>query len=141
MLWLAASAPGCTFVLDHVGSPPVLGPAAQLAAWRADIALLGGLPNVYVKVGGLYQYFQARHVLPTLEELTPLVAHCLASFGYSRALFEGNWFFVDWRDPAHLDTYALWAQDITAIVAALNATADEEEQLFWGAGARAYRVE
>ncbi len=58
---MAAAVPGETFILDHFGSPPALGNASDIAAWQTAISQLAtGIPSMYLKAGGLLQYFQVR---------------------------------------------------------------------------------
>jgi predicted TIM-barrel fold metal-dependent hydrolase len=89
---LARAQPGLALVLDHAGSPPVLGNASAIADWRAGMAALGALPNVYVKWGGLAQYFKAAGAVPTLAQVAPFAGFALDAFP-GRAVFERNWFF------------------------------------------------
>lgn len=86
---LAEALPVATFVLDHVGSPGA-DPAA-FADWAAGIALVGTAPNVYVKLGGILQYFKSSGVFPTAAQTSPFVTTTLAAFGWGRVMFEGNW--------------------------------------------------
>jgi len=86
---VASALPGVRFVLDHVGGPPVLGSAAQVQAWAQGMALVGALPNLYVKVGGVFQDYKASGVLPTLAQVTPFVTGAIGAFGFDRSLFEG----------------------------------------------------
>jgi L-fuconolactonase len=44
----AAALPDVRFVLDHAGKPPIA--SGDLRAWRADVARLGALPNMAVKL-------------------------------------------------------------------------------------------
>ncbi|MIL09687.1 amidohydrolase, partial [Salmonella enterica subsp. enterica] len=57
-------------VLDHLGKPPVA--SGDLAAWRAHIAGLAGLPNVYCKLSGLVT--EADHANWTVADLAPYAA-------------------------------------------------------------------
>lgn len=48
--------PETVFVVDHFGSPPVLGNESAVAAWRAALSTLAAAsPNVVIKAGGLLQ--------------------------------------------------------------------------------------
>ena len=55
---LARALPQTTIVLNHVGGPLVIGPYAgkreeAFTEWRDGIREVAGLPNTYVKLGGL----------------------------------------------------------------------------------------
>ena len=89
---LARALPDLALVLDHHGSPPVLGNASAIADWQAGMAALGALPNVYVKWGGLAQYYKSTGAVPTLAQVAPFANFVLDSFP-GRAVFERNWFF------------------------------------------------
>ena len=52
LLRLVRAAPNVTFVLDHLGSPPVLGSPEDRAVWRRTVTALAEHPNVFVKIGG-----------------------------------------------------------------------------------------
>jgi predicted TIM-barrel fold metal-dependent hydrolase len=82
----ARSVPGLTFVLDHLGSPPVGSDAAgPWALWSHAIAELGALPNVVCKLSGA-------HSSPVLaSDLRPSYETVLAAFGPSRLMFGSDW--------------------------------------------------
>ena len=143
---LVASVPNATFIIDHLGSPPVLGTDADMSVWSNTMKALAQHPHVFVKIGGAFQYYKpcltCPSVFPTVAQVTPLVELALRLFGFHRAIFEGNWFFVDWFDPADLSVYGKWTAYLTSILDALvpAPTAADLDDLFWGAGHRAYRV-
>ena len=95
---------------------------------------------------GIYQYYKScltcPSAFPTVDEISPYVMHALSSFGYARSLWEGNWFFVDWYSPAKLDVYSTWVAATMSILGAATPqpTPDDIDNLFWRAGANAYRV-
>lgn len=146
---LVAASPAATFIIDHGASPPALGSAAELAAWRANVAWLGARPNVFIKFGGFLQYFkaglQAPSAFPSVGQVAPLAGAVLDAFGYERAMFEANWFFVLWWQlpPAQgMDEYATWVSYLSEILAARSPapTAAQLDALYYGTGAFAYRV-
>jgi L-fucono-1,5-lactonase len=85
----ARSVPGLTFVLDHLGSPPVgsdaAGSSALRALWARAIAELGALPNVACKLSGA----PSSPVLAS--DLRPSYETVLAAFGPSRLMFGSDW--------------------------------------------------
>ena len=79
----ARSVPGLTFVLDHLGGPPVgSGPAG---GWAAAIGELAALPNVACKLSGA-------HSEPLLaRDLRPYYETVLEAFGPGRLMFGSDW--------------------------------------------------
>jgi L-fuconolactonase len=144
VLALARALPGTTFVLDHAGSPPVLGTPEAGAAWAAAISALAGsgCGNVYVKTGGMLQGWKAAGVFPSFDDVRPWLAAVLAAFTPAgRAFFEGNWFFIDWAHPAELAAYTLWARYVAQGLDEAGSSAGVRDAFFYGAGAAAYRVD
>lgn len=47
---LAASAPGTSLIIDHLGDPP--GDAVERNRWQRDLAGIAALPNTSIKVSG-----------------------------------------------------------------------------------------
>ena len=90
---VAAAQPGLTIVLDHLGGAPVLANASAIADWAQGMATLGALPNVFVKVGGLFQHYKDAQAIPSVATVQPFVAAGLAAFP-GRAAFERNWLCV-----------------------------------------------
>ena len=78
--------PQLTFVLDHLGNPPVRG---DDQAWYRDLASLAEVPNVNAKVSGLLT------VIPTTGPvrglLRPYLRHAVDCFGPQRLLFGSDW--------------------------------------------------
>ena len=89
---IARALPALNLVLDHHGGPPVGGNASQFDEWESAMRELGALPNVYVKFGGLLQYYKSAQKIPTLEQVMPFATAVLDSFP-GKAVFERNWFF------------------------------------------------
>jgi predicted TIM-barrel fold metal-dependent hydrolase len=86
-LELARACEGTRFVLDHCGNPDIAGGAAD--AWRAGLAPLAAMPNVVVKLSGVYA-----NVAPgtaTLDTVRPYVAHVIETFGPDRCLWGSDW--------------------------------------------------
>lgn len=138
---LTRDVPGLTLILDHLGGPPVLGNETVQAGWYAGVATVASLPGVYMKVGGILQGWKSTGVLPTLVQVQPWVEYAVRTMGYSRTIYEGNWFFCDWYAPANLDVYWLWAGYVLDVLDALSAQGRDRQLLFWQTGATAYRVQ
>jgi L-fuconolactonase len=84
---LARLHPDLTFVLDHLGAPPLAG--GDLADWRRRMIAIEREPNVAVKVSGLLT--QARLPDGRWADIAPAVRHALAVFGPHRLMFGGDW--------------------------------------------------
>ena len=83
---LVEASPGTSFVLDHLGKPPVA--AALLDPWRDDIARLASFPNVTCKLSGL-----ATEAAPgwTSANVRPYLEHALEVFGPTRCMLGSDW--------------------------------------------------
>jgi L-fuconolactonase len=121
---MVRACPDTTFVLDHLGKPPVR--AGLLDPWREQIAALAALPNVTCKVSGLVN--EADHERWTTDDLVPYVAHVLEAFGEDRVLFGGDWPVV-----THAASYSRWVETLRELTAGLSA---EAHQKLWHDNAR-----
>lgn len=138
---LANTLMNLTFVLDHAGSPPVLGSAENITSWKSALKLLSqGTSNVVIKGGGVLQAYKSTEKVPTCEEVGVYIHHILDVFGYERVLYEGNWFFVNWILPPRLDMLQYWDECVSVILRERNATEGESMQYLSGTGKRAYNV-
>lgn len=83
---LVAACPQTSFVLDHLGKPPVA--AGQLDPWRGDLAAIAALPNVVCKLSGL-----ATEAAPgwTAGDVRPYLEHALEVFGAQRCMIGSDW--------------------------------------------------
>jgi L-fuconolactonase len=144
---LAYACPDTTIILNHAGGPLGAGPyAAQrrevFEIWRREMAALAGLPNVFLKIGGLGMPvggwdFHLQDLPPSSLQLaqawTPYVASCLELFGAQRCMFESN-FPVD---KGMFSYRCVWNafKRMTA-----GCSEDERHALFSGNAARVYRI-
>jgi L-fuconolactonase len=83
----AVALPHVRFVLDHAGKPPIASGDQQ--AWRADLARLGALPNMAVKLSGLVT--EADWAGRAQADLAPVIDHVLACFGAERTMVGSDW--------------------------------------------------
>lgn len=139
-LALCAAVPEAIFILDHIGGVPSQGTSAQVAMWKAQLHQIAAYPNVFVKISGVLQTYKSTHVFPTVAEVAPWVTEGIATFGFERSLFAGNWFFANWLQPPNLGVYASWAEYLTEIVDGMGASDAEKDMLFRGTAAKAYRI-
>jgi predicted TIM-barrel fold metal-dependent hydrolase len=91
---LAKAVPGTRFILDHCGnaSPKWFTPDGDRGAadrWRKGIVMLAGPPNVACKISGAAENGPA--TVATVQNIAPIVNHCLDSFGQDRVMFASNW--------------------------------------------------
>ncbi|MFR0355744.1 amidohydrolase family protein [Streptomyces sediminimaris] len=83
----AASVPGLTFVLDHLGKPPIA--SAALAPWARDLRALAARPNTVAKLSGLVT--EAGPAFWSVPGLRPCTDTALDAFGPDRLMFGSDW--------------------------------------------------
>jgi predicted TIM-barrel fold metal-dependent hydrolase len=127
-LSLVRSCPRVSFVLDHCGVPDVKGRA--LDPWREHIRELAALPNVACKISGLVAYAGEDW---SVDDLRPWFDHVIASFGWDRVVWGG-----DWPVCTLTATLARWVDATRALAA--SATDEQRAQLFHRNAERIYRV-
>ncbi|WP_128380698.1 amidohydrolase family protein [Streptomyces cavernae] len=123
----AAEHPGLTFVLDHLGKPPIA--SGALEPWACAVRELAELPNTVCKISGMVT--EAELTTWTVEDLRPYADTVLDAFGPSRLMFGS-----DWPVCTLAATYARVlgvAEELTA-----GLSADEREEVFAGTATRVY---
>ncbi|MFI5793064.1 amidohydrolase family protein [Streptomyces sp. NPDC051677] len=83
----AASLPGLTFVLDHLGKPPIA--SGALEPWARDLRNLAALPNTVCKLSGMVT--EADPASWTVDDLRPYAHTVLEAFGPARLMFGSDW--------------------------------------------------
>jgi L-fuconolactonase len=83
----AASLPGLTFVLDHLGKPPIA--TGSREPWAVDVRALAALPNTVCKLSGMVT--EADHSSWTVDDLRPYADVVLDAFGPDRLMFGSDW--------------------------------------------------
>ncbi|MFD6173601.1 amidohydrolase family protein [Streptomyces coeruleorubidus] len=83
----AASLPGLTFVLDHLGKPPIASGAIE--PWASDVRALAALPNTVCKLSGMVT--EADLASWTIDDLRPYAGTVLEAFGPDRLMFGSDW--------------------------------------------------
>ena len=146
---LARAFPDTTIVVNHVGGliahtrSYLARKEEAIAQWRVSMAELAKCPNVYVKLGGLGMPYlglglEKLDVPASSERLAavwgPYFGHCIDQFGPARCMFESNFP----PDRESVDYPILW--NAFKRVAA-RYSADEKRALFFGAAAKAYRLD
>lgn len=84
---LARCLPNQTFVLDHLGKPPIR--AGRVEPWRGLLRELGRCDNVVAKVSGLMTE-RARHG-PPHDDLAPYLDAVVEAFGGDRLMPGSDW--------------------------------------------------
>ncbi|MDT9684457.1 amidohydrolase family protein [Streptomyces sp. TRM76323] len=104
----AALLPGLTFVLDHLGKPPVA--SGALEPWAGHVRALAALPNTVCKLSGLVT--EADHATWTTADLRPYADTVLDAFGPARLMFGSDWPVC--LLAARYDEVVTAARDLTA---------------------------
>ncbi|GAA3807549.1 amidohydrolase family protein [Streptomyces coacervatus] len=120
----AAALPQLTFVLDHLGKPPIA--SGALNPWAAELRALAALPNMVAKLSGLVT--EADPASWTVDDLRPYTDTALEAFGPDRLMFGS-----DWPVCTATATYA----EVLDITRQLTSTA-EHAQLFESTATRVY---
>lgn len=122
---LVAACPGVTFVLDHLGKPPVA--TGELDPWRADLARLAGRGHVLCKLSGL-----TTEAGPgwRAAELRAYIDHALDVFGPDRCMVGSDWPVSAPAEP--------WFDLVLEAVAGLSP--HEREAVLHGTASSVYRV-
>ena len=85
---LAVEHPGLTFVLDHLGKPPV-GLPEDYRRWQEQIAQVAACPNVVAKVSGIYRADAPAAV--STAQLEAVLTTALDVFGAQRLMLGSDW--------------------------------------------------
>lgn len=144
---VADAHPDLTIILNHVGTPILGGPYRGkhhdvFSAWKASILQLSKRQNVLVKLGALPirmpDYEGDRTLPPGSAEVAaawrPWIETCIEAFGPRRSMYESN-FPVQKRWCSYQVCWNAFKR-ISA-----GASSSEKADLFFGAAARAYRIE
>jgi predicted TIM-barrel fold metal-dependent hydrolase len=121
---LVAACPDVSFVLDHLGKPPIA--AGALDPWRQDLARIAAQANVACKLSGL-----TTEAGPGWHPaaVRPYLDHALDVFGPGRCLVGS-----DWPVAGLTTTTAAW---FDVVVSALEGCTDSERAAVLSGNARA----
>ncbi|MFJ1968032.1 amidohydrolase family protein [Streptomyces sp. NPDC087903] len=84
---VAALLPSLTFVLDHLGKPPIA--SAALEPWASGVRALAALPNTVCKLSGMVT--EADPASWSVDDLRPYADVVLEAFGPRRLMFGSDW--------------------------------------------------
>lgn len=125
----ATSVSGVTFVLDHLGKPPIA--AGQLEPWASHLRAFAVLPNTVAKLSGLPTEADWHHW--TTGDLRRFTDIALAAFGAHRLLFGS-----DWPVCTLAADYARVVSSTRDLLSGLSF--QERAAVFGGNAARVYRL-
>ncbi|MDO0938525.1 amidohydrolase family protein [Streptomyces sp. DG2A-72] len=83
----AADHPDLTFVLDHLGKPPIA--SGRQEPWASAVRTLAALPNTVCKISGMVTEADPRFW--TVDDLRPYADTVLEAFGPDRLMFGSDW--------------------------------------------------
>lgn len=120
------------FILDHCGNADPLAfnsdldwgrkPQHDAEAWKRDIETLAGKPNVICKISGIIARVPKGRA--TAGVLSPIVNHCLDTFGPQRVIFAGDWPVCTRGAPLRV-----WVNLLREIVQ--KRSSEDQRKLFW----------
>ena len=122
-----AAHPDLTFVLDHLGKPPIA--AGPLEPWATGIRALARHPNVYCKLSGLVTV--ADHARWTVADIRPYTDVAIGAFGPDRVMFGSDWPVC--LLAASYERVVTLVQELTA-----GLTATERDGIFGGTATAVY---
>ncbi|MFK0018746.1 amidohydrolase family protein [Streptomyces sp. NPDC090798] len=125
----AADHPGLTFVLDHLGKPPIAKGALQ--PWATAVRALAALPNTVCKLSGMVT--EADLAKWTVDELRPYADTVLDAFGPGRLMFGS-----DWPVCTLAASYGQVVDVADELTGGLGA--EERAEVFGGTATRVYRL-
>jgi L-fuconolactonase len=125
----AAALPELTFVLDHLGKPPVA--TGELRPWAELVTGLAARPNTACKLSGLVTEADWAHW--SSADLRPFADTVLAAFGPDRLMFGSDW---------PVCTLAAGYPQVLAAARELTSALgpDERAAVFSGTATRLYRL-
>ncbi|MEU2432460.1 amidohydrolase family protein [Streptomyces sp. NPDC007861] len=124
---VAAAHPGLTFVLDHLGKPPIA--SGELEPWASAVRELAALPNTFCKLSGMAT--EAEWKTWTVDDLRPYAGTVLDAFGPGRLMYGS-----DWPVCRLASSYGDVLEAARALTAELGE--DERASVFGGTADRAY---
>ncbi|NEB77051.1 amidohydrolase family protein [Streptomyces sp. SID14478] len=120
---VAAEHPELTFVLDHLGKPPIASKA--LEPWSSQVRALAQLPNTVCKLSGMVT--EADWAAWTVDALRPYADTVLEAFGPGRVMFGSDW-----------PVCTLAASYEQVLHAARELVGGQDEEVFGGTARRVY---
>ncbi len=126
---LVQQCPEVSFILDHLGKPPIR--ERQLQPWSTQIAELAALPNVVCKISGMTT--EALRETWTVDDLAPYFHRTVECFGWDRLLFGSDWPVCNLAGG-----YYSWRRAVDALLAGVSSA--DRTKFFVGNSVRIYRL-
>jgi L-fuconolactonase len=126
---LVRQCPDVSFILDHLGKPPIR--ERQLRPWSSRIAELAALPNVVCKISGMTT--EAEHETWTVDDLAPYFHRAVECFGWDRLLFGSDWPVCNLAGG-----YESWLRAADELLAGVSSA--DRAKFFTGNAVRIYRL-
>ena len=124
--------PETSFVMDHLSKPYIA--RGVLEPWATSIRALGALPNVVIKVSGMFT--EAAWGTWQPDDFRPYVRVLLEAFGPDRMLFGS-----DWPVCTLSATYAQTIAVMEELLAGAGLSGAEREAIWSGTARRAYALQ
>ena len=126
---LVRQCPNVSFILDHLGKPPIR--YGALEPWSGDLAELAALPNVVCKLSGMST--EADRDLWTPDDLAPYWGRAVDCFGWERLLFGSDWPVCNLARG-----YETWLAAVEELLNGVSPT--DRAKFFVGNATRVYRL-
>jgi L-fuconolactonase len=126
---LVAQCPEVSFILDHLGKPPIR--ERQLQPWSTRIAELAALPNVVCKISGMTT--EAERETWAVDDLAPYFHIAVECFGWDRLLFGSDWPVCNLAGG-----YDSWRRAVDALLTGVSSA--DRTKFFVGNAVRIYRL-
>jgi L-fuconolactonase len=123
----AAAHPRLTFVLDHLGKPPIA--SGALEPWATAVRELAALPNTVCKLSGMV--VEADWQQWTVADLRPYAETVLDAFGPERLMYGSDWPVCGLASSYEEVLVAAWG-----LMSALSPS--EQAEVFGGVADRVY---
>ncbi|MFD4956474.1 amidohydrolase family protein [Streptomyces sp. NPDC058451] len=123
----AAILPELTFVLDHLGKPPIV--SGELEPWASAVHALAERPNTVCKLSGMVTEADLTAWMPA--DLRPYAEVALEAFGPDRLMYGSDWPVCTLAAP--YEEVLTTAQDLTSAL-----TEHERTAVFEGTAVRVY---
>lgn len=128
LLTFAKRHPGLPIVIDHGAKPAIA--RGEMEPWRAHMAALAALPQIFCKLSGLVTEAAAGW---TVRDLQPYIDHLIAIFGPHRLMWGSDWPVLNLASD--YESWLRLAEGLPGLGGALP-----REALFGGTACRFYRI-
>lgn len=126
---LVRRCPEVSFVLDHLGKPPIR--EHRLEPWSRNFADLAALPNVVCKISGMTT--EGDRQAWTVDDLKPYVERAVECFGWDRLMFGSDWPVCEVAGG-----FEPWLEAVTSLLDGVPAA--DRERCFASNAIRVYRL-